>query len=447
MVFADGSIAEYSDTEEILEAVPESKPFNSSSLLPYWITDGCNATLFLSSMSKPHHWKLCQNTSQQWIFCPGNLSDISKGILLDDLSASAHQLLDTGQLFKGHTKFPRTYQTRTQVQLRDSILRHVSAHGLHSLIAPTSLLAHQNMNDSDKTIWDAAYDEEFDGLSLLPTWEVLTKQQFKSLSKGVKALPSMAIATIKYDTFNRPKRAKYRIIVLGNHDCRTWSKESTAAPVISQLELQLLTSLAISQRCVLKNCYIKQAFVQSSLPEDEIYFIRPPKSCPRSQPNTYCHLIQSLYGLRQAPKLWYEKLSFHLRSIGLKQSATSPCIFVGNLVEGGPPIYVGIYVDNIIYFSSSDEVERYFESRLSEIGDVDFMVKVSHFLGIEFTWNELPDGHLSVSLTQQSFIESLLDSLNISIEGISTYSSPYRSGVHIDSILHEDMTSSERDRL
>jgi len=75
------------------------------------------------------------------------------------------------------------------------------------------------------------------------------------------------------------------------------------------------------------------------------------------------------------------------------------------------------------------------------------MGKVSHFLGIEFTWNELPDGHLSVSLTQQSFIESLLDSLNISIEGISTYSSPYRSGVHIDSILHEDMTSSERDRL
>lgn len=260
MVFANGSIAEYSDTEEILEAVPESKPFNSSSLLPYWITDGCNATLFLSSMSKPHHWKLCQNTSQQWIFCPGNLSDISKGILLDDLSASAHQLLDTGQLFKGHTKFPCMYQTRTHVQLRDSILRHVSAHGLHSLIAPTSLLAHQNMNDSDKTIWDAAYDEEFDGLSLLPTWEVLTKQQFKSLSKGVKALPSMAIATIKYDTFNRPKRAKYRIIVLGNHDCRTWSKESTAAPVISQLELQLLTSLAISQRCVLKNCDIKQAF-------------------------------------------------------------------------------------------------------------------------------------------------------------------------------------------
>jgi len=75
------------------------------------------------------------------------------------------------------------------------------------------------------------------------------------------------------------------------------------------------------------------------------------------------------------------------------------------------------------------------------------MGKVSHFLGIEFTWKELSDGHLSVSLTQQSFIESLLDSLNIHFENISSYSSPYHSGLHIDSIPHQEMSSSSRDHL
>jgi hypothetical protein len=53
------------------------------------------------------------------------------------------------------------------------------------------------MSDSDKLIWDEAYNEEFDGLSSLPTWEVLTETQFKSLGPDAKALPSMAIATIK----------------------------------------------------------------------------------------------------------------------------------------------------------------------------------------------------------------------------------------------------------
>jgi hypothetical protein len=101
----------------------------------------------------------------------------------------------------------------------------------------------------------------------------LSESQFQSLGKGVRALPSMAIATIKYDNFNRPKRAKYRIVVLGNNDYHTWFKESTAAPVMSQLELRLLTSLAISEKRYLKNCDIKQAFVQSSLPDDEHYFV------------------------------------------------------------------------------------------------------------------------------------------------------------------------------
>ncbi len=63
----------------------------------------------------------------------------------------------------------------------------------------------------------------------------------------------MAIATIKYNAHNCPKRAKYRIVVLGNLDYHNWSKESTAAPVMSQLELHILTSLAIYHKSILKN--------------------------------------------------------------------------------------------------------------------------------------------------------------------------------------------------
>jgi hypothetical protein len=273
VVFADGSIAEYADTDNLIELLPDVPNTESPNLLPNWIQNGSNATLFLTSMSKPRHGKLRFDSKQNWMFTPGNSTDLSKGIPLVDLVSTFQQLMDTGQLFKGHTKFQRVYNARTQAQLKDSILRHVSAHGLTSLIASVSLNSHQKMNDCDKLIWGAAYDEEFYGLNNLPTWEVLTESQFKLLSKGVKPLPSMAIATIKYDTFNKPKRAKYRIVVLGNHDYHTWSKESTAAPVMSQLELRLLTALAISHRRVLKNCDIKQAFVQSSLPENEHYFV------------------------------------------------------------------------------------------------------------------------------------------------------------------------------
>jgi hypothetical protein len=93
------------------------------------------------------------------------------------------------------------------------------------------------MSSNDKAIWEATYCEEYDGLTSIPTWEVLTESQFKALSKGRKSLPSMAISTIKYDANNQPKHAKYHKVVLGNLDYHNWSKESTATPVMSQLEL------------------------------------------------------------------------------------------------------------------------------------------------------------------------------------------------------------------
>jgi len=112
VVFSDVSISIYSDSSNLLEAIP---PVVSSSVpisnLPYWITSGANATLFLSSMTKPRHGKLYLDNSNQWIFCSGQSTDLSQGILLDNLVANCQNLLDTGQFLRGHTKFRRVYVT------------------------------------------------------------------------------------------------------------------------------------------------------------------------------------------------------------------------------------------------------------------------------------------------------------------------------------------------
>jgi hypothetical protein len=58
------------------------------------------------------------------------------------------------------------------------------------------------LSSGDKIIWDTAYDEEYDSLNSLLTWDVISESQFKHLTQGANALPSMAIATIKYDAYN-----------------------------------------------------------------------------------------------------------------------------------------------------------------------------------------------------------------------------------------------------
>jgi hypothetical protein len=141
-------------------------------------------------------------------------------------------------------------------------------------------------------------------------------------------------------------------------------------------------------------------------------------------------------------------LSSHLKNMGLKCSETSPCLFTGVLIPGQPPIYVGIYVDDIIYFSTSDNVEKQFESNLSTIGSVDFMGQVSMFLGTEFTWVHHDDDHVTVTLTQQSFIETLTDSLGLTSGQFSTFTSPYKSGKSIDSVPNDiTLSTAARDEL
>jgi hypothetical protein len=75
------------------------------------------------------------------------------------------------------------------------------------------------------------------------------------------------------------------------------------------------------------------------------------------------------------------------------------------------------------------------------------MGQVSHFLGIEFTWRKHDDGNLSISLTQQSFIETLVESLGFAQASTSTYTTPYRLGMVIDSIPHQEMSSEDRDKF
>lgn len=97
VLFANGSISEYSDTNNLLEAIPTLPPNPYKHLeLPHWIQSGVNATLFLSTMSKPRHGKLFLDPMNQWIFCAGQNTELSRGILLEDFTRNCQELLDTG---------------------------------------------------------------------------------------------------------------------------------------------------------------------------------------------------------------------------------------------------------------------------------------------------------------------------------------------------------------
>ena len=84
--------------------------------------------------------------------------------------------------------------------------------------------------------------EEYSALQALGCFQVISETGYKTLTKLFgPAIPSMAISCIKMDKFGNPKRAKYRIVALGNHEERDWTKQDCYAPVTNLLEVRTLT--------------------------------------------------------------------------------------------------------------------------------------------------------------------------------------------------------------
>ena len=433
-------IKEQNPNEEIDHRQDTQRPFPT---IP-WIKNDAKATLYLPNMmSEPKQGYLkFDEPTEQWHFHPGRKkTSTTPTIHLRDFDTLAQSMVQNKKIFQGWKTKRYCLSARVMRAKANIIARHVSAQNLSSPIEP-SLCKHHELPPGDRITWDASYKEEYDGLVKLDTWDFVTEEEYEKLKPIVgKALPSMAISTIKRDGDGKPVRAKYRIVALGNLDPHNWDKSECFAPVLSQPELRLLTAIATQAKRKLKSADVSQAFCQSYLPENEQYFVRPPHGCKLTPKGMYWRLKKTLYGLKRSPRHWYEKCRSILLSIGFKQCPNAPCLFVGNLIEGEPPLYIGIYVDDFAYFSESDEVEQKFEEEFGKRIKTKFNGVIDYFLGIKFTYKNYQDGTLSCHLSQEAFTDTLVNHCKLDSPHVTTPHSPYRSGLPVDKLYDEEYDS------
>ena len=69
-------------------------------------------------------------------------------------------------------------------------------------------------------------------------------------------------------------------------------------------------------------------------------------------------------------------------------------------IGGQPPIYIGLYVNDIIYFAPSDTVETWFKNNLKSHLKVDFMGDASWFLGQQYKRHADKEGKVTCHISQ-----------------------------------------------
>jgi len=98
----------------------------------------------------------------------------------------------------------------------------------------------------------------------------------------------------------------------------------------------------------------------------------------------YCKLLKALYGCVQALKLWYQKVSKFLESLGYVGGEVDPCVF--RRVVGEKVYLLTLYVDDILLIAESLEIERVGKAFETEYRWITMAVGNSHsYVGMRLT--------------------------------------------------------------
>lgn len=278
-------------------------------------------------------------------------------------------------------------------------------------LKPRIFLAHVEPKSVKEALsspnWFSAMQAEHDALLKNNTWSLVP------LPPNRKAIGCKWVFRIKENSDGSINKYKARLVAKGFHQLPGFDFTETFSPVIKPVTIRIILTLALTNKWVVQQIDINNAFLNGLLTE-EIYMVQPP-GFESSDKSLVCRLHKALYGLKQAPRAWYERLTTTLLQFGFKSSRCDPSLFVYS--KDHTCIFVLIYVDDILITGSCPSLVQNLIDKLDTQFALKQLGQLDYFLGVEV--KHLPGGALL--MTQSKYIRELLARANMSdSKGISS---------------------------
>ncbi|KAH9671758.1 retrovirus-related pol polyprotein from transposon RE1 [Citrus sinensis] len=255
--------------------------------------------------------------------------------------------------------------------------------------------------------WKKAMEDEYHALMKNKTWTLIPNNQ------NCKLIGNKWIYKVKENSDGSINKYKARLVAKGFLQTPGLDFNETFSPVIKAATIRIILTMAVSNDWLLRQVDINNAFLNGDLTE-AVYMPQPEGFEDKNRPSYICKLEKALYGLRQAPRAWFDKLKGALSSWGFKNSRSDTSLFFKR-VESKIVIML-IYVDDIIITGSDSQgIEEVIKDlntsfALKDLGNLNF------FLGIQVLRNQN-----SILLSQAKYIQDLLAKTEmIDCKGIET---------------------------
>jgi len=129
----------------------------------------------------------------------------------------------------------------------------------------------------------------------------------------------------------------------------------------------------------LEQLVVDNAFLHGDL-QEEVYMDIPPGITTEKE-NQVCRLTKSLYGLKQASKQWYDKLTTFHYSINFNHSKANSSLFIRKHENTFTTLL--IYVDDILIVGNNMKDIQAVKSSLNAAFSIKDLGQLIFFLGLE----------------------------------------------------------------
>jgi hypothetical protein len=199
------------------------------------------------------------------------------------------------------------------------------------------------------------------------------------------------------------ERYKARLVAKGFMQREGVDFFESFAPTSRHTSLRVLLSLVAAMNLELHQIDIKTAFLNGDIDVD-VYTAQPPGFEQPDSQGMGCHLNKTLYGLRQAPRAWYEKLKETLLSIGAAESDADPGLFI--MHQGvGQRVFILIWVDDILVAASNLQQVQKVKEQLMSIFEARDLGEARMFVGFQIERNR---AQRTLKIHQQHIVRDMV---------------------------------------
>jgi len=125
---------------------------------------------------------------------------------------------------------------------------------------------------------------------------------------------------------------------------------------------------------------VKNVFLHGDL-QEEVYMEQPPSYVDQTHPNLVCRLKKTLYGLKQTPRAWSDKIGQYLVISGFQTSNADFSLYVKK--TNHEIVVIVIYVDDLIITRDSDADIFDLKKFLKQKFEMKDLGELHYFFGIE----------------------------------------------------------------